>query len=170
MEIDLDMGLMQFICTFKNAVLGDPRLILLGATIKEEASQKEDETNIALNHYSRLDNETRSSYDSIAQMMENQDMKEIMGIFAEKILMNLAYRTMDEERVIDITLDVFSIYCGTSSSCRMLGNTEIMRKLISNGLNTFQILQHPSQLKQLSQFFKIMLQLWLQDDYVATFE
>ena len=64
-------------------------------------------------------------------------MKEILSIFAEKILMNLAYSSTDEERVIDITLDVFSIYCGTTSSCRMLGNTEIMRKLISNGLNSF---------------------------------
>ena len=44
-----------------------------------------------------MDSETKKSYTSIAQMMENQDMKAIMTIFAEKILMNLVYSKHDEE-------------------------------------------------------------------------
>lgn len=35
--------------------------------------------------------DTYSSYNSIAQIMEKKDMKTIMTVFAEKILLNLAY-------------------------------------------------------------------------------
>jgi len=61
-------------------------------------------------------------------------MHQIMGIFAEKILMNLVYPSNDEEiatRIINITPDVFQFYTNSVSSCRMIGNTEIMQKLIS---------------------------------------
>lgn len=73
-------------------------------------------------------------------MMENNDMNSIMSIFAEKILMNLVYCTQEEEtaqRIINITLEVFSFYCGATSSCRMIGSTEIMQKLIRDGSNNF---------------------------------
>jgi exportin-7 len=106
-------------------------------------------------------------------MLENQDMKSIMGIFAEKILTNLVFSKHDADeskRIISITLDTLSFYCGAISSCRMIANTEIMQKLIKNGFENFQILTHPSQLKELSQFYRILIQLWLNDDYMQTFE
>jgi len=62
-------------------------------------------------------------------MMDNQDMKTVMTIFAEKILMNLVYSTHEEEdsmRIIDTTLDVFQFYTGAISSCRMIANTDAM--------------------------------------------
>ena len=73
-------------------------------------------------------------------MLENQDMKSIMGIFAEKILTNLVFSKHDvdeSKRIISITLDTFSFYCGAISSCRMISNTEIMQKLIKNGFENF---------------------------------
>ena len=74
-------------------------------------------------------------------------MNSIMSIFAEKIMMNLVYCSHDEEnaqRIVSITLEVFSYYCGTTSSCRMIGSTDIMQKLIRDGSNNFQILRHPA--------------------------
>lgn len=106
--------------------------------------------NYTTNPYSRLDTETKDSYNSIANMMENTSMNSIMSIFAEKILMNLVYCSHDEEeasRIINVTLEVFTFYTGTTSSCRLIGATDIMQKLISDGSNNFSILQHPSQIK-----------------------
>lgn len=120
----------------------------MGATAKEESqghrneSQDSiaDENDAYVNPYIRLDNETRDSYNSIANMMEHLDMNSIMSIFAEKILMNLVYTSQDEEddqRIVDTTLEVMSFYCGTTSSCRLIGSTEIMQKLIRDGSNNF---------------------------------
>lgn len=50
-----------------------------------------DENDSILAQYTRIDTETKSSYDSLAAMMETQDMKTIMNLFSEKILMNLIY-------------------------------------------------------------------------------
>jgi hypothetical protein len=69
-------------------------------------------------------------------MMENNDMKAIMTVFAEKLLMNLVYSKQNEnsKRIIHITLDTLSFYSGALSSCRMLANTDVMQKIIKNGL------------------------------------
>lgn len=72
---------------------------MMGATAKEENSGSKDGMNDSdeaflldeCNPYKRLDNETRDSYNSLANMMENSSMNSIMSIFAEKILMNLVY-------------------------------------------------------------------------------
>ena len=73
---------MTFISKFKSAVLGDPRLILLGSTAFEESIGKrldeepEDDSKIPqyVNPYQRIENESQTGLDSIAQMMENQDL------------------------------------------------------------------------------------------------
>ena len=78
---------------------------MIGATAKEESlgerkgSQDSiaDENAAIVSQYNRIDSETRSSYNSLAQMMENDDMNSIMSIFAEKILMNLVYYSQEEE-------------------------------------------------------------------------
>lgn len=36
--VELELTLMQTICTFKSTVLGDPRILMMGATAKEENS------------------------------------------------------------------------------------------------------------------------------------
>ena len=104
-------------------------------------------------------------------MMETQDMKTIMNLFSEKILMNLIYsnhghQEEDANRIINVTLDVFSFYTQSNASCRLIANTDIMEKLIREGQSTFQILMHPSQLKQLSHFYRTLICLWLSDDFV----
>ena len=76
-----------------------------------------------------MDTETRDSYNAIANMMENDTMNSIMSIFAEKILMNLIYCNHDEDeasRIINVTLEVFTFYTCSTSSCRLIGGTEIM--------------------------------------------
>lgn len=79
--------------------------------------------------------------------MEKPDMKTIMTIFAEKILLNLAYtkpignlnkkNILNSQGVINLSLDILAIYTGSAQGCRMLGNTDIMKQLVTNGLSNF---------------------------------
>ena len=179
-DIDLELALVQAICMFKSSVLGDPRLLLMGANALDMANGNKkgsdddtaEENAIVAHEYVKMDTETQKSYNSLAQMMENGDMRSIMTIFAEKMLMNLVYSKNNDnsKRIINITLDTLSFYSGALSSCRMLANTEVMQQIIKGGLQNFEILQHVSQMKMLGQFYRIMLQLWLNDDYISVFE
>ena len=104
-------------------------------------------------------------------MMDNPDMQAVMTIFAEKILTNLWHSKHDQEdskRLIDVSLDVFSFYCNSISTQRMLSNTQVVSQLIEQG--DISILSHPSQLKQLGNFYKILINLWLNDDYISVFD
>mmetsp|Transcript_5776 Transcript_5776/g.9204 ORF Transcript_5776/g.9204 Transcript_5776/m.9204 type:complete len:109 (+) Transcript_5776:2210-2536(+) len=104
-------------------------------------------------------------------MMENESMNDIMNTFAEKILLNLVYQARDPHeasQIVDSSLEVFTYYTQSMGSCRIIGKTPIMKQLISTG--NFSILQHPSQLKKLGKFYKILINLWLQDDYLQGFE
>ena len=52
-------------------------------------------------------------------MMDNTDMQALMTIFAEKILTNLVFSKHDEEdskRLIVVSLEVLSFYCGAIST------------------------------------------------------
>lgn len=85
-------------------------------------------------------------------MMDNSDMRSIMTIFAEKLMLNLVYAHEEDEvskRATSISLDSLSFYSGALSSCRMLANTDIMQQIIKGGISQFNILQHPSQMKML---------------------
>lgn len=167
--VDLELALVQSICTFKSSVLGDPRILLMGVTAAEESIGKRknsDDDELCLENqrtaheYVRVDNDTQKSYNSIAQMMDNSDMRSIMTIFAEKLMLNLVYAHEEDDvskRVTSISLDTLSFYSGALSSCRMLANTDIMQQIIKGGISQFNILQHPSQMKMLGQFYKIML-------------
>lgn len=121
---------------FKSSVLGDPRLLLMGANAIDQAQDGKGsdddiakENAVIAHEYAKMDNETQKSFSSLAQMMENNDMKTIMTVFAEKMIMNLVFSKQNSEnskRIINITLDTLSFYSGALSSCRMLVNTEIM--------------------------------------------
>ena len=69
-DVDLELGLMQTICTFKSSVLGDPRILLLGSTAKEEAvgqrkhsdnslDEAEHKEAVELHQWAKIDSETR---------------------------------------------------------------------------------------------------------------
>jgi len=147
---------MQTLCTFKSSILGDPRLLLLGATAYEESIGTRklsndgsvlDEGEREVHSYAQMDSETKKSYNCLAQMMENKDMEAIMAVFVEKILMNLVHSLPDEEdsnRLVDTTLDVLQFYTGAISSCRMIAQTPVMQQLITNGVQHFQLLTHQS--------------------------
>ena len=66
-------------------------------------------------------------------MTDNEDMGSILNIFAEKMLLNLVYSTQPEEnstRLINSTLEIFSFYTGSVTSCRLIGESPIMKNLI----------------------------------------
>jgi hypothetical protein len=156
----MELALLNFISRFKSSVLGDPRLILLGATAHEESiGKRPDSEDVPSEYptsaYARIENESAIGLDAIGKMMDFKDMRSILEIFAEKLLMNLVYNSHEEDdalRVINSTLTIFQFYSSSSVSCRMLGSTSIMKKLISEGQN-YEILQHPSQLKQLGEYY-----------------
>lgn len=130
---------MNFISRFKSSILGDPRLILLGSTSHDEAiGKRPDSEDIPSEYpgsaYAKIENESATGLDAVAKMMDNKDMQSILEIFAEKLLMNLVYCSHDEDdatRIISATLTIFQFYSSSSVSCRMLGQTSIMKKLIS---------------------------------------
>lgn len=143
-DIELELALAQAICMFKSSVLGDPRLLLMGSNALDQATgirkgsddDTAEENAQVVHEYVKIDNETQKSYNSLAQMMENNDMKAIMTVFAEKLLMNLVYCKNDEnsKRIINITLDTLSFYSGALNSCRLISNTDVMQQIIKNGL------------------------------------
>jgi hypothetical protein len=94
--VELEIAILSFISRFKSSVLGDPRLILLGATSHEESiGKRPDAEDVASEYptsaYARIENESATGLDAVAKMMEHKDMQSILEIFAEKLLMNLVY-------------------------------------------------------------------------------
>lgn len=102
-------------------------------------------------------------------------MKAVMESFAQKMLLNLAYShkargTEEAKRVVNCTLEVLSLFMNSGQGCRLLGETQIMGRMLVDGVNLFPILQDGQQLKQLCQFYKVLATLWLQDDFIHQFE
>lgn len=65
--VDLELALVQAICTFKSSVLGDPRILLMGVTAAEESIGKRknsDDDELSLENkrtaheYVKIDNDT----------------------------------------------------------------------------------------------------------------
>ena len=148
----LEVALIHFIQCFKSNVLGDPRIMLLGAAARADSNGKKDNMGESLlddnsddddveQSYppspARPDSDAYKSYNSIAQIMEKQDMKTIMTVFAEKILLNLAYtkpsgdvnkkNELNSQSIINLSIEILAIYTGSAQGCRLLGNTDIMK-------------------------------------------
>jgi hypothetical protein len=71
----------DFCVTFKNHVLTDSRLIMLGAHLSEEP-----EGEAALDTIEGVYNETKSAYGTLAKLSGHQTMQEILEIFATKLV------------------------------------------------------------------------------------
>ena len=77
-------------------------------------------------------------------MMDNADMVSILDVFAEKIFINLVYAIYSEEiskSIINATLVTFSMYTNYTETCRMLGQTNTIKQMLS-GHNHLEILQN----------------------------
>jgi hypothetical protein len=124
----LEISLLTFACTYKTHVIGDARILLLGA---QSFNSPDDNFNSA----DKLENETVRSYNHIAGLMDFAEMQEVMGVFAQKILENLLYTNGsddDGKRVIETTLNVLDHFISTQTSCRMFCKLEVIQQLISN--------------------------------------
>ena len=76
-------------------------------------------------------------------MMEFQSCDQIVEIFAERFLLNIVNCPDDEEnslRIVNQTLKCLTNWVSFPTSLKYLGKTEIMKNVISNGINTYQIL------------------------------
>ena len=66
-------------------------------------------------------------------------MKDILDIFAEKLIQNLmssAESTQDEHRrIVDQTLDVMAQYLMNSASCRKLAELEVIKQLATSHIS-----------------------------------
>ena len=145
---EIEMALLQCICTFRNVVLNDGRILAKAEDILREnqgnlsdvedddtVKNKSDVLNETLYPGSQRDSVEQDNYDCIAKMMGFKNLNVILSIFSEKILMNLVfgYDSQNEDTthtIVKTTLEVLQIYCGTLSSCRLISKTEIMQKLI----------------------------------------
>jgi hypothetical protein len=101
----LETSLLNFIVTFKNHVLTDSRLIMLGAQLAEEPEGE------ALDTIEGVYNESKSAYLMLAKMSGQNNMQEVLEIFATKLVQNLLSVDSTEPesmRIIDLSLDVLS--------------------------------------------------------------
>ena len=81
METELESSLLSFAIGFKNQVLTDSRLILLGSNLSNEP-----EEDGALDTLDGVYNESKTAYHMLAQLSGQNNMEEILDIFAQKII------------------------------------------------------------------------------------
>ena len=75
----------------------------------------------------------------------------------------------DEVRLVKVSLECFHVYLLHAISCRHLARVPVVRQLATAHITQFQILQAPSQMKELGHFFKVLSLLWVTDDFVGDF-
>lgn len=101
-------------------------------------------------------------------------MNSILELFAQKIFKNLMQtnkETPEKQRIIvDSSLETLNKYVVSQASCQRLAETPLMKKVIADAQTQVQILQDPSQFKQLSSFYKTLATFWLFDHNELVFE
>lgn len=81
----------------------------------------------------KMENDTMTSYNCLAQIMDNQDMQSIIDVFTEKILQNLIYTegaSEEGKQIIDVTLETFDVLVSSTASCRMICKSQLIIQLI----------------------------------------
>jgi exportin-7 len=100
-------------------------------------------------------------------------MSEVLNIFVQMCINNLMTseksESIDDQRICDQSLDVFSSYLNNTSACRQISQLEIIRQLVTTHITQFNILQAPRQHKQLGQFFRVLSGLWVTEEFVGEF-
>lgn len=113
------------------------------------------------------------SQEVIAQLAGHQNMEQILEIFSQKIIGNLMFsqdKVSDANlRTVDLSLDVLSQYITSTIACRSLSQIPVIKEIATTHINQFRILQAPKQAKQLGQFFRVLTNLWLTEDYITHF-
>ena len=131
--------MLAFACSYKNHILTDSRLILLGNSLSNN-----EEADDALEVLDGVYNESKVAYHMLAQLSGQNSMEEILEIFAQKIISNLQTQASpdkpEEKRLVDISLEVFSTYLCNSISSRQLVALPIVKQLAQTHLTQFNIL------------------------------
>lgn len=129
-ETELESSLLSFAAGYKNHVLTDSRLILLGSNLSNEP-----EADDALDTLDGVYNESKTAYHMLAQLSGQNNMEEILDIFAQKIISNLMTAavadTEEAKRIVDLSLEVFSSYLNNSVSSRQLAALPVVKQLAS---------------------------------------
>ena len=82
----------------------------------------EPECDDALETFDGVYNESKTAYHMLAQLSGQNNMEEILDIFAQKIISNLMTSASsdkeEDRRIVDISLEVFNAYLNNSVSSR----------------------------------------------------
>ena len=74
-----------------------------------------------------------------------------------------------ERRIVDLALEVFNNYLSNFASCQQIATLPVTKQLAEVHINQFNILQGPSQMKQLGEFFRVLSGLWVTEDFIDKF-
>ena len=93
---------------------------------------------------SDVDTESSTSLQMLAQLCGQQSMPSCLEIFLEKIVQNLMSSAnspkLEEKRLVDQALDVFSQYLCNHVSCRQISALPVTKQLAEAHINQFNIL------------------------------
>lgn len=143
-------------------------MLLLANNLSDDPDDK-----IGLDTLDGVYNESQKSYQILAQLSGFNEMKEILAVFAEKMIQNLmtsCESTQEEHRqIVDLTLEVLSSYLINSNACKHISELPVVKQLAQAHVSQFNILQQPSQVKQLGQFFRVLTSLWVTEEFISNF-
>ena len=109
----------------------------------------------------------------MAEFCGHQKMETILAIFVEKVLQNLMTlsesTSAEEQLLVKQSLECFHVYLLHQISCRQMSRIAVVRQLVTSHISQFQILQGPSQMKDLGHFFRILSLLWVSEEFVNDF-
>lgn len=74
---ELELALLAFSLSFKNHVLTDSRLILLGSALSEDQDD-----GVSIEGIDSIYNESKSAYAALASLAGEQSMQDILQVFA----------------------------------------------------------------------------------------
>ena len=140
-ELELEASLLNFAKVFKNHVLTDNRILMLCSTLYQEQNG---EVEGQADNLSDVDTESSTSLQMLAQLCGQQSMPSCLEIFLEKIVQNLMSSAnspkLEEKRLVDQALDVFSQYLCNHVSCRQISALPVTKQLAEAHINQFNIL------------------------------
>lgn len=135
-ELELEASLLNFAKVFKNHVLTDNRILMMCSTLYQEQNG---EVEGQADNLSDVDQESSSSLQMLAQLLNQNSMQDCLSIFVDKIVQNLMSSAnspqAEERRIVDEALDVFNHYLCNTVSCRQIAALPVTKQLAEAHIN-----------------------------------
>ena len=136
---------------FKRTIVNDPRFISLAL------NEEDDYTAYLNNQIAR-----------ITAALKCDDIIGLIEVLVHKVLVNLVYNA-ESPALVKSSLDLLSSFVSGHNSSRLLLKVSVVRDLMENHLQRYEILASERSSKYLSRFYKILTALWTHEDNYPNF-